>query len=193
MLPDYGPRETVTLSAHLPLEHPDELPELVHLNDPAMLVLTDFSRVRPVTIRADRSIEYALCKMRSLNVRLLIVVGQKQHMLGLISAYQILGSDPVRLEKADRLDYKQVTVKMLMQPAKRIRALEMCHLRDARVGHIVATLHKLQQVYLLVVDNGVIRGLFSASQISKQLGRNIMDLEEPAHSLAELIHEMRAR
>jgi CBS-domain-containing membrane protein len=190
MLPDYGPRETVTLSANLPLEHPDELPEIVHMNDPAMLVLTDFSRVHPVTIRADRSIEYALCKMRSLNVRLLIVVDQNQHMLGLISAYQILGSDPVRLERSNKLDHKQVTVKMLMQPANQICALDIHHLRDARVGHIVATLHDLEQIYLLVVDNGVIRGLFSASQISKQLGRDIMDLEEPAHSLAELIHEI---
>jgi len=190
MLPDYGPRETVTLSANLPLEHPDELPELVHLNDPAMLVLTDFNRVHPATIGADRSIEYALCKMRSLNVRLLIVVDQNKNMVGLISAYQILDSEPVRLEQVDKLDHGQVTVKMLMQPANQIRALEIHHLRDARVGHIVATLHDLEQIYLLVVDNGVISGLFSASQISKQLGRDIMDLEEPAHSLAELIHEI---
>ena len=190
MLPDYGPRETVALSSNLHLEHPDELPELVHLNDPAMLVLTDFNRVRPVTISADRSIEYALCKMRSLNVRLLIVVDQKNNMVGLISAYQILGSDPIRLERMNKLYHGQVTVKMLMQPANRIRALEIHHLRDARVGHIVATLHDLEQIYLLVVDNGVISGLFSASQISKQLGKDIMDLEEPAHSLAELIHEI---
>ena len=190
MLPDYAPRETVTLSANLPLEHPDELPELVHLNDPAMLVLTDFNRVQPATIRGDKSIEHALCKMQSLNVRLLIVVDQNKNMVGLISAYQILGSDPVRLERVNKLDHKHVTVRMLMQPATRIRALEIHHLRDARVGHIVATLHDLEQIYLLVVDNGVISGLFSASQISKQLGRDIMDLEEPAHSLAELIHEI---
>ena len=190
MLPDYSPRDTVTLPADLTLEHPERPPELVHLGDPAMLVFTDFSRVSPATIGADSTIETALSQMKRLNVRLLIVVDPQRHMIGLINAYHIMGSAPVRLETVDQLDHGQVTVKMLMQPASQIRALEIQHLRDARVGHIVATLKDLEQLYLLVVDDRVIRGLFSASQISKQLGRDIIDLEEPAHSLAELVREI---
>jgi hypothetical protein len=79
---------------------------------------------------------------------------------------------------------------MLMEPRTRIQVLDFNQLHDAKVGHIVATLHHIEESYLLVVDEGVISGLFSASQISKQLGRNIMDLQEPAHSLAELIREI---
>jgi len=148
----YTPRECIPLQANLPIERPEELPELVHFHDPAMLVLTDFSRVFPVTITADRPIDYALQKMKNSGIRLLIVVNRKHHMTGLISADKIMG--------------------------------------DARVGHIVATLHQLEQKYLLVVDNGVVCGLFSASQISKQLGRNIHDEETPAHSLAEMVHSI---
>lgn len=190
MLPAYKPRETVHLPADLPIEHPDELPELVHLDDPAMMVFTDFTRIRPVTVTADKTIDYALEKMKNTGVRLLMVVDTHQHMTGLLSAYKVLGSKPVKLEQAGGLDRSQITVGMLMEPRTQIRVLEISHLRDARIGHIVATLHDIEEHYLLVVQKGVVRGLFSASQISKQLGRSIIDLEEPAHSLAELIREI---
>ena len=190
MLPDYSPRETVTMSADLPIEHPEEYPELVHMSDPAMLVFTDFRRFHPVTITAEKTIDYALEKMKSSGIRLLLVVDENEHMIGLISAYKILGAKPVRLGEAARMDRSQITVAMLMDPRTRIRVLDVNRLRDAKVGHIVATLHHIEEPYLLVVDEGVISGLFSASQISKQLGRNILDLQEPARSLAELIREI---
>lgn len=190
MLPDYIPRQTVTLPTNNSIEHPEELPELVHLNDPAMLVFTDFCCVHPVTITAHKTIDRALGRMKKSGVRLLLVVDESEHMIGLISAYKIMGAKPVRIEEADRLDRNQITVGMIMEPRARIRVLEMSHLRDAKVGHIVATLHKIEEFYLPVVEAGSIRGLFSASQISTQLGRNIMDLQEPAHSLAELVHKI---
>ena len=186
----YTPRECVPLQANLAIENPEEPPELVHFHDTAMLVFTDFSRVYPLTITADKPIDYALEKMKNAGVRLLLVVNKKHHMIGLIGADQIMGDDPVRLVEDRQLDHSQITVEMLMQPQKKIRVLEFSHLRDARVGHIVATLHGLEQKHILVVDNDMIRGLFSASQISKQLGRNIHDEETPAHSLAEMVHSI---
>jgi len=190
MFSAYTPRDCITLQANLPIERPEEPPELVHFHDPAMLVFTDFSRVYPVTITADRSIDYGLKKMKNSGIRLLLVVNRKHHMIGLISADQIMGDDPVRLAEDKQLDHNQITVAMLMQPQKDIRVVELSHLRDARVGHVVATLHQLEQKYLLVVEQGMIRGLFSASQISKQLGRNIHEEETPAHSLAEMVHSI---
>ena len=186
----YTPRDCISLQANLPVEKPEEPPELVHFHDSAMLVFTDFSRVFPVTVTADRPIDDALQDMKNSGVRLLIVVNNKHRMIGLISADQIMGNDPVRLAEDRQLDHSQITVEMLMQPQKAIQVLEMSHLRDARVGHIVATLHGLEQKHLLVVDAGVVRGLFSASQISRQLGRSILEEEVPAHSLAEMVHSI---
>ena len=95
----------------------------------------------------------------------------------------------------------------------------MLSVRGARVGHVVATLRKLELRYLLVSQIGEqeetpmeglpdtwmrgsewqparlpsrhsgprwIRGLFSAAQISRQLGVDLMTLITPAHSLSEL-------
>jgi CBS-domain-containing membrane protein len=155
-----------------------------------MLVFTDFASVYPVTVTADTTIEHALEKMKRWRVRLLIVVNRQHRVIGLISADQIMGDGPIRLAEDYRLDHSQITVAMLMQPQSAIRVLELGHLRDARVGHIVATLHDLEQKYVLVVDDGAVCGLFSASQISRQLGRNILDDEVPAHSLAEMVHSL---
>ena len=186
----YTPRDCIPLQANLRVEKPEEPPELVHFHDSAMLVFTDFSRVFPVTVTADKPIDDALQDMKNSGVRLLIVVNSKHRMIGLISADQIMGDDPVRLAEDRQLDHSQITVEMLMQPQKQIQVLEMSHLRDARVGHIVATLHNLEQKHLLVVDAGVVRGLFSVSQISRQLGRSILEEEVPAHSLAEMVHSI---
>jgi len=190
MQPAYTFRDCIPLQTNLQIEHPEEPPELVHFHDSAMLVFTDFSRVYPVTITPDRTIDYALHKMKNLGVRLLLVVDKKHRLIGLISADKIMGDDPVRLAEDKQLDHSQITVAMLMQPQRDIQVLESSHLRDARVGHIVATLHHLEQKYVLVVDHGAVNGLFSASQISKQLGRNILQEEMPAHSLAEMVHSI---
>ena len=188
MQPAYTPRDCIPLQANLPIERPEQPPELVHFHDSAMQVFTDFTRVYPVTITADRTIDYALHKMKNSGVRLLLVVNKKHHMIGLISAYQIMGDDPVRLAEDKQLDHSQITVAMLMQPQSDIKVLELSHLRDARVGHIVATLHQLEQKHMIVVDQGKVSGLFSANQISRQLGRKILQEEMPAHSLAEMVH-----
>jgi len=190
MQPAYTPRDCIHLQSNLPIEHPEEPPELVHFHDSAMLVFTDFTRVYPVTITPDRTIDYALHKMKNSGVRLLIVVDKKHRMIGLITADKIMGGDPVRLAEDMKLDHSQITVAMLMQPQRNINVLELSHLRDARVGHIVATLHRLEQKYVLVVDDGIVKGMFSAKQISRQLGRNILDEEMPAHSLAEMVHSI---
>jgi CBS-domain-containing membrane protein len=190
MEPAYAPRTCVPLEANLPVERPQDPPELVHLHDSAMQVFTDFMSVYPVTVMTDTSIDHALEIMKRRRVRLLIVVNQQHRVIGLVSADQIMGDGPVRLAEGYRMDHSQIRVAMLMQPQKAIRVLELGHLRDARVGHIVATLHDLEQKYILVVDDGAVCGLFSASQISRQLGRNILVDEVPAHSLAEMVHSL---
>ena len=190
MQPAYISRDCIPLQAKLSIERPEEPPELVHFHDSAMLVFSDFARVYPVTITADRTIDYALHKMKNSGVRLLLVVDKKHRLIGLITADKIMGDDPVRLAEDRQIDHSHITVAMLMQPQRDIQVLESSHLRDARVGHIVATLHRLEQKHLLVVDHGSISGLFSSSQISKQLGRNILHEEMPAHSLAEMVHSI---
>jgi signal-transduction protein with cAMP-binding, CBS, and nucleotidyltransferase domain len=186
----FAPRVTVQLPPDTMVTHPDELPELVHLNDPAMTVFTDFTREHPATIRPSASIDSALERMKHSAICVLLVIDEDQRLLGEIIADDIMGDKPVRMTESTGLDHSEITVKMLMIPRERIRVLEFEQLRTARVGHIIATLHALESRYVLVMENGSIRGLYAASQISRQLGSSIVELEAPAHSFAEIVHSL---
>lgn len=190
MKDDFAPRHTIALPPNTPVIHPEELPELVHFDDPATAVFTDFTREHPVTIRPDDSIDYALEQMKHAGICVLLVIDEDQRLLGEIIADDIMGDKPVRLAESAGIEHSDITVKMMMIPREQVRALEFEQLRDACVGHIIATLHALESRYVLVMENGSIRGLFAAGPISQQLGRNIMDEEVPAHSLAEMVHSL---
>jgi hypothetical protein len=58
-----------------------------------------------------------------------------------------------------------------MTPAPRLEALDFRDVRAAKVGHVVATLRQSGRQHALVTDpDGRIRGIFSATQIARQLG-----------------------
>lgn len=190
MKDEFAPRNTVSLPAHTAVTHPEELPELVHLNDPATAVFTDFTREHPMTIGPDASVRQALKKMKNSGICVLLVVDENKNLLGEITSDEIMGEKPVRMAKSSGIEHGAITVRMIMTPADKIHVLEYDHLRGARVGHIIATLKSLESRHVLVLENGSIRGLYRAGQISQQLGYNILDDESPAHNLAEIVHSL---
>jgi CBS domain-containing protein len=190
MKEEYAPRCTIPLTPDTKVTHPEELPELVHLHDPAISVFTDFTREHPVTISPDSSIDRALEKMQHSGICVLMVIDEEKRLLGEIIADDLMGDKPVRLAKANGIDHCEITVKMMMIPRDKIRVLEFEQLHSASVGHIIATLHALESRYVLVCENGSIRGLYAAGQISRQLGWSIMEQQAPAHSLAEIVRTL---
>lgn len=190
MKDEFASRDTVPMPAGTTVTHPEELPELVHMNDPAVTVFTDFTREHPITTGPGVGIDRAMEQMKNSGICVLLVMDEDQHLLGEITSDDIMGDKPLRLAQSIGMDHRKITVSMIMTPANRVRVLEIEHLRDARVGHIIATLHALEKRHVLVLENGSVRGLYRAGQISRQLGRNIMDDEAPAHNLAEIVHTL---
>ncbi len=188
MKDEYAPRITITLPLNTTVTHPDELPELVHIDDPATTVFIDFTKEHPATIKPDASIDQALEQMKHSGICVLLVIDEDKRLLGEIIAEDIMGDKPVRLAESTGMEHSEITVKMMMISRDKVRVLEIEHLHDACIGHIIATLHALESRYVLVLENNSIRGVYAAGQISRQLGRNIMDEELPAHSLAEMVH-----
>ncbi len=190
MKDDYAPRVCVPLQAGILLETPSELPELVHFNEPAMLVFTDFSLIKPVVTAVYTPIDVALRTMKTAGVRLLLVLDESGEVVGQITAEDILGDEPIRLQQVTRMDRSEILVNAVMTALEDIRVMEWSHMKDAKVGHIVATLHQMERAHLLVVEGGRVRGLFSASQITRQTGQEIMETALPAHSFAEIVHTL---
>jgi CBS domain containing-hemolysin-like protein len=173
--------------------HP-ELPEPLTPDSAALEVMTDFLRVPPVTVDPGVPIDDALERMKTAGVRLLLVVDEEYLVIGQITAKDIQGERPLELVRELGVPRSSIRVRDIMRPQSEIVALNMVSVRDAQIGHIVQTLLELERQHILVVEDERhgphrIRGMFSTSQISKQLGYDVTRPEVPAHSLAEMVRE----
>jgi len=170
--------------------------ELVDLESPAMMVMTDFTSVTPVTVFPEVQIDTALKRMKTAGVRLLFVVNDAYEITGLITANDILGERPVKITEETRMPHSAITVAMVMRPQSAIQVLDAARVREATVGDIVATLHALERQHALVatIDKATrkqqVIGMFSTSQISKLLDRDVMPGPPLAHSLAEIVEKI---
>lgn len=190
MKDDYAPRVCVPLPAGIFVEYPSAMPELVHMHDPASMVFIDFTLVRPGVIAADIPIDSALAKMRLTGVCQMLVTDETGAVTGILTGDECHGDAPVKLAQSSRIDHSHILVGMVMTPLSEIRVMEWSHMKDACVGHIVATLHQLESQHLLVLEQGRIRGVFTASQIAKQIGHAVTEEAVAAHSLAEIVHTL---
>jgi CBS domain-containing protein len=196
MIDSYAVLTHIPLQSSTPCHTPDGLRPLVHLDDPAIRVMTDFRLVTPVTIEPHLKINSALHKMTETGVRLLFVPDRDDHIIGVISAKDIQGARPIRLAQESGIHHDDIRVEMIMTPLEEVMAVDIRAVNDARVGHIVNTLRSLERQHTLVFEvdrqtgQHIIRGLFSTTHISRLLGEDITDPEYAAHSLAEVQREL---
>ncbi|NIO39314.1 MAG: CBS domain-containing protein [Burkholderiales bacterium] len=159
--------------------------------------MTDFRYVHPVTVNPDMSIDDALQRMKTAGVRLLLVTNDAEEIIGLVTAKDIMGEKPIQIVQETRVQRSDIRVHMVMTSQSDITVLNMVSVRNAQVGHIIETLRQLERQHILVVEvNDATKtqrviGLFSTSQISKHLARDVTEEMAPAHSLAEMLHQIR--
>jgi CBS domain-containing protein len=159
----------------------------VTLDDPAFSVMTDLREVSAATTRLEETIDAAQAVMIRRGVRLLFVLSRDGCVAGVITTTDLLGEKPLRFAQQRGISHKDILVEDIMTPASSIQALSMLDVAQMRVGHIVATLKDAGRKHLLVSDeNGRrVRGLFSASQVARQLGMEVQTFEV-ASSFAEI-------
>lgn len=152
------------------------VPRQVKYDSPAISVMTDLAQVPAATIRPDVTAAQASQTMITRGVRLLLVVDAAAYVEGVITARDTMGEKPIKMleEKGGRHD--ALLVSDLMTPRERIEALDMAAVMKAEVGHVVATLRDTGRQHALVTDSDPlsgevrIRGIFSVTQIARQLG-----------------------
>ena len=158
----------------LSIPHQDK-PELVHDDDPATSVMTDFGIVPPETIPEGANLDTAIHEIQGSNNHLLLVVNDNHHAQGIITSADLLGSKPMQLMQKRGIQREKISVKMLMRPCEVIPVITLDEVAMAKVGNVVQTLHAAKRSHVLAInENMQICGLFSAAQISKQLHRNIV-------------------
>ena len=133
-------------------------------------------------------------------MRLLLVIDDREELLGVITATDILGERAVRVAMELGLKRDELSVADLMIPAGEIEVLAYAAVASAKVGHVVATLRRAGRQHALVTDEDeipgrgvlqpparrpMVRGIFSLSQIARQLGI-ALQTTETARNFAEI-------
>lgn len=191
MLRDYPPLVATSLQAGVGYAQPTQpVPDIVTLEDSALTVLTDFQRVTAIIILPGDTVDEAHRRMIQRAVRLLLVVNQDRRVVGAITANDILGEKPMQVIAQRGIRREELQVRDIMIPQERIEVLKMSDLRGAKVGHVVATLRNSGRQHAMAVDvelNGrqTVRGVFSATQIARQLGI-VLQTGEIARTFAEI-------
>jgi CBS-domain-containing membrane protein len=162
----------------------------VSLEAPALEVMTDLKQVTAVTIDPEASIEHAMRVMVRRNVRLLLVVNVDNEILGLVTATDLLGEKPVQYMHEHGGSRGDIQVRDLMTPHERLEVIEFESVRTAKVGHVLATLRHSGRQHALVLDSDErdqprVRGIYSTSQLSRQLGEAVQT-GEVAYTFAEI-------
>lgn len=163
----------------------------VTLASPALDVMTDLTRVKAATTEPAASLRQAELRMIHLGVRLLFVVSEMPSVEGLVTASDLRGEKPLRLVNQRGAHFDDLTVADVMTELSQLYAVDLAALRSATVGNVVETLRKYGRQHLLVVQHDdpdapmSIRGVFSRTQVERQLGTPI-DMVEIAMSFAEI-------
>jgi CBS domain-containing protein len=191
MTREYHPLTAHRLHSGARHHQPDKAPERVRVNSPALSVMTDLKQIPAATIDLEAPVDAANRFMIRRGVRLLLVSDEERRVLGLITANDVLGEKPVKFALERGIKRQEIRVRDIMIPCELLEVLPYADLVHAEVGHIVATLQRAGRQHALVSDMGAdgktetVRGIFSASQIARQLGVAIQTTEV-AQTFAEI-------
>lgn len=197
MAKTYQAIPVISLNAGSHFSHPPTPSDVAHLDDAAINVMNDFNNAHPITIGPDAPIPEAAMEMRVCNTHLLLVIDNDGIVIGLISSEDILGEKPMKITQERRIHRAEILVRMVMTPQAKIAAFDLEELRHAKVGNVIQTLHELNQHYAIVVEvdhltgKQMVRGLFSLSHISRQVGYDVTFELHEAYTLAELKKDLK--
>lgn len=161
--------ELVSLAG--PLAPPQTGTWQVSLGDPARSVMTDFNEHSIVSVRADQPIDAALEHMRHAGVRSAFVLDEpRARVLGLITAYDIMGEKPLRYAQEMVVGRDGVLVRHLMESTLDWSVLRLADVERATVAAVLDAFKRYGRTHLPVVADepgGRTRllGVFSSAKL----------------------------
>ena len=186
---DYQLLETGHLQENTTYIHPERMPEVVHLDSPAVDVLTDFKSRSPRLTKPNTLTKNAIELMKDGNVKSLLVIDNDENIIGQVAIRDLEGIKKTQAAQKYGIKPTEVTVNMLMVPFNKVHTLHYKYISGNRVGHIARLFHDLGVYYILVVDDSpkgeMVRGIFSISRVSRALGYSVTG-DLTSHSIAEM-------
>lgn len=167
---------TLTRISQTVLPVPGSDPWYVAASDSAVSVMTDFRERSSVTVLATTAIDAALDHMKHTGVRCAFATDEaRANVVGMITAYDIMGVKPMQLMQAAELPRGEVTVRDLMQKVSDWRVAQMQDVLGANVGAIMKIFDDTQLTHIPVIETSgnapQLRGMFSAAKLRRVLRR----------------------
>lgn len=169
-------------SSHVPMP--------VRIDSPALQVMTDLTRLPAAIICRSAFVHEAHQAMIHRGVRMLFVTNEDRQLEGIITASDLLGERAMQAMNRYDLKREELRVEHIMTAAEALETIELAMVTRAEVGHVIATLQACGRQHAFVVDRNVagrqiICGVFSATQIARQLGAPV-HAGEIARTFAEI-------
>jgi CBS domain-containing protein len=143
--------------------------------DPALAVMTDFHGRASVTVSSTAGIDAALEHMKHTGVRSAFAVDEAQQLVvGLITAYDIMGEKPMRYIRTMDVTRAQLAVKDLMTGLADLRVLDIRQIEASTVADVARLFAESQLTHIAVVEPGRsggqrLRGMLSAARLRRVL------------------------
>lgn len=143
----------------------------VGLDDPARSVMTDFNEHGIVSVRSDQPIDAALEHMRHAGVRSAFVLDEsRSQVLGLITAYDIMGEKPLRFAQEMVMAREELLVRHLMESTVDWSVLRLDDVDRANVAAVLDAFKRCGRTHLPVVAAEAggrwrLRGVFSSAKL----------------------------
>jgi CBS-domain-containing membrane protein len=170
-----------------------QAPNHVILETNALETMTDLSERSCATVSPTVSLHEANRILINRGVRMLVVSDEQHCVAGLLTSTDLLGEKPIRYAQDFGRNVTELQVSDIMIPKAEVEVLDYADVTHASVGDIVNTLKASGRGHCLVVrprkstsDNTLeLVGIFSATQIARQLGIHI-HTHEIAKTFAEV-------
>lgn len=146
-------------------------------DDPALSVMTDFRERSSVTVSETTTIDAALEHMKHTGVRCAFAIDEPQRLVvGLITAYDIMGEKPMRHMQATSTARSHVLVKDLMTRLPDWQVVEVKLIERHTVAAVARLFDETLLTHVIVTETDErgmqrLRGILSASKVRRLLSR----------------------
>lgn len=160
------------------------------LDSPALNAMTDLKKVRAVTVNPNNSIEFAKELMKYAGIRMLLVTDDKNHLLGLVTYRDFIGEKVINIIASEKISREQIQVGQVMTSLGDLNPFIFSDIENSTIKEVISILREAGRQHAIVIektdsnDEYFIRGLFSVTQIGRQLGMDISS-DDHVQSFAE--------
>lgn len=162
----------------------------ITMDDPATTAMTDFAHHRAISATPDTTLAAASALMKSAGVRLLLVMNKEGSVEGVLSYRDIVGQKATAAAVREDIAHEKLAISQVMTALPDVEALDYADVGKANVLELVTLMQKSGRQHALVTETDKkgkvrVRGMFSITQIGRQLGIHI-EAGERAQSFSEI-------